>query len=182
VKAFAAAEVPATFAALGVLATAATHLECQGALAVVIFTVHSDRCFVAPLAGEALAAEAAAALREDKYLSDGSKPRLYMFSLTSLMDIAPASLLTDCLSPGSSLPGSTFPVSTDSWKELRPTIFTCFSFSCVLIGDILWMCLLPPRSRRSGVLGNFAFPISTPALDATTLMFVSAFAFPPPLL
>ena len=66
VEGFAVAEVPATFAALGVLAAAATHLECQGALAVVISTVHSDRCFVAPLAGEALAAEAAAALREDK--------------------------------------------------------------------------------------------------------------------
>ena len=66
VEGFAVAEVSATFAALGVLTAAATHLECQGTLAVVISTVHSDRCFVAPLAGEALAAEAAAALREDK--------------------------------------------------------------------------------------------------------------------
>ena len=66
VEGFAVAEVPATFAALGVLAVAAAHLECQGALAVIISTVHSNRCFVAPLAGEALAVEAAAALREDR--------------------------------------------------------------------------------------------------------------------
>ena len=95
VEGFVVAEVPAAFAALGVLAAAATHLKCQGALAVVISTVHSNRCVVAPLAGEALASEAAAALREDKYLSDGSKPRLYMFFLTSLIVIAPASLVLD---------------------------------------------------------------------------------------
>ena len=66
VKGFAAAEVPATFAVPGVLAVAAVHLECHDALAVVISTVRSNRCFVAPLAGEALAVEAVAALREDK--------------------------------------------------------------------------------------------------------------------
>jgi len=48
------------------------HLECRGALAVVISPIGF---FVVPLADEALAAEAAAALREDRYLADGSEPR-----------------------------------------------------------------------------------------------------------